>query len=66
MRSVLEIMAAFFIRIYLVDAIERVQKRALKIIIPKVEYRIALVMADLPSLEVRRKAFCTKFMKSLD
>ena len=50
---------------YLSDALERIQKRALRIILPNLHYDEALILSGLPSLEDRRAAACESFMRNL-
>lgn len=52
---------------YLLDDVERVQKRALRINCPDLSYRKALEVASLPSLSKRRNELCrSHFMKITD
>ena len=46
--------------IYLKDKIERVQKRALRILFPALSYRDAIVAANSTRLNVRRDELCKK------
>ena len=50
---------------HLSDALEGIQKRALKIILPNLHYDEALILSGLPSLEDRRAAACESFMHNL-
>ena len=43
---------------YLVDQIERIQKRAMRILIPGLKYEQALPQANVTSLEMRRDHHC--------
>ena len=52
------------VRKYLSDALEGIQKRALRIILPNLHYDEALILSGLPSLEDRRAA-CESFMRNL-
>ena len=51
--------------LYLLDAIEKMQKRALQIIFPKLSYNGALTVSDLQSLQNRRIMACKRFITSL-
>ena len=66
-RSVIESASAVFANLpkYLSDALERIQKRALRIILPNLHYDEALILSSLPSLEDRRAAPCESFMRNL-
>ena len=66
-RSVIEYASAVFANLpkYLSDALEGIQKRALRIILPNVHYDEALILSGLPSLEDRRAAACKSFMRNL-
>ena len=59
-RSVIEYASAVFANLpkYLSDALEGIQKRALRIILPNLHYDEALILSGLPSLEDRRAAAC--------
>ena len=59
-RSVIEYASAVFANLlkYLSDALEGIQKRALRIILPNLHYDEALILSGLPSLEDRRPAAC--------
>lgn len=51
---------------YLSDAIEVVQKRALKIIYPENEsYSMVLTLLQLPTLKTRRELLCVKYMNKM-
>ena len=51
---------------YLVDALEKLQKRALKILIyPNYSYEAALDAANLEKLECRRVNICSSFVSKL-
>ena len=50
---------------HLSDALEGIQKRALRIILPNLHYDEALILSGLPSLEDRRAAACESFMRNL-
>ena len=47
------------------DALQGIQKRALRIILPNLHYDEALILSGLPSLEDRRAAACESFMRNL-
>ena len=47
------------------DALEGIQKRALRIILPNVHYDEALILSGLPFLEDRRAAACESFIRNL-
>ena len=66
-RSVIEHASAVFMNLpkYLSDALEGIQKRALRIILPNLHYDEALILSGLPSLEDRRAAACESFMRNL-
>ena len=51
--------------LYLSDSIERVQRRALRIIFPGVQYGDALRMANIQSLQDRRLFMCKRFISTL-
>ena len=59
-RSVIEYASAVFENLpkYLSDALEGIQKRALRIILPNLHYDKAQILSGLPSLEDRRAAAC--------
>ena len=65
--SVIEYASAVFTNLpkYLSDALEGIQKRALRIILPNLHYDEALILSGLPSLEDRRAAACESFMHNL-
>ena len=50
---------------HLSDALEGIQRRALRIILPNLHYDEALILSGLPSLEDRRAAACKSFMRNL-
>ena len=50
---------------YLSDEIERVQKRALRIVYPNLHYEDALVEAGMESLYARRQKACDKLFKQI-
>ena len=50
---------------HLSDALEGIQKPALKIILPNLHYDEALILSGLPSLEDRKAAACESFMRNL-
>ena len=66
-RSVIEYASAVFANLpkYLSGALEGIQKRALRIILPNLHYDEALILSGLPSLEDRRAAACESFMRNL-
>ena len=57
-QSVIEYASAVFTNLpkYLSDALEGIQKRALRIILPNLHYDNALILSGLPSLEDLRAA----------
>ena len=67
MRSVIEYASAVFANLpkYLSDALEGIQKRAVRIILPNLHYDEALILSGLPSLEGRRTTACESFMRNL-
>ena len=67
-RSVIEVVfAKVFANLpkYLSDALEGIQKRALRIILQNLQYDEALILNGLSSLEDRRAAACESFMRNL-
>ena len=66
-RSVVEYASPVFsgLPAFLCCALERMQKRALSIILPGVSYQEALYQSGLAPLEVRRAESCVNFMKSV-
>ena len=50
---------------HLSDALEGIQKPALKIILPNLHYDEALILIGLPSLEDRRADACESLMRNL-
>ena len=50
---------------YLLSALEKVQKRALAIIFPELDYEEALVQSGLRSLESRRVEACVRFIHNI-
>lgn len=66
-RSVMEYASPAFanLSVCLSNALERVQKRALSIMLPGVNYREAMEQTGLATLEKRREEACEKFMQSL-
>ena len=66
-QSVIEYASAVFANRanYLSDALEGIQQRALRIILPNLHYDEALILSGLPSLEGRRAAACESFMRNL-
>ncbi len=50
---------------YLSDVIERIQKRALRIILPDLSYEDALTTVDMKSLWLRGEELCSKLFKSI-
>ena len=48
---------------YLDDAIESVQKRALRIVLPNCHYDDALIQPDITTLSQRREEACINFIK---
>ena len=65
--SVIEYASAVFANLpkYLSDALEGIQKRALRTILPNLHYDEALIFSGLPSLEGRRATACESFMRNL-
>ena len=53
------------VRKYLSDALEGIQKRALRIILLNAHYDEALILSGRPCLEDRRAAACESFMHNL-
>jgi hypothetical protein len=51
----------FNIQQYLSDEIEKIQKRALRIILPSLSYRQARELTDLPLLNAKRDELCDQF-----
>jgi hypothetical protein len=52
--------------LYLIEnQIERIQKRALRIICPDLSYSEAIEELDMETLKTRRKGLCTKVFKSI-
>ena len=64
-RSVVEYASVVFSNLpqYLVDALEKLQKRALKIIYPNYSYEAALDAANLEKLECRIVNICSSFVR---
>ena len=64
-RSVLEYACPVWAALpkYLDDAIESVQKRALRIILPNCHYDEALIKSDITALSQRREEACINFIK---
>ena len=52
------------VRKYLSDALEGIQKRALRIILLNAHYDEALILSGRPCLEDRRAAACESFMRT--
>ena len=50
---------------YLSADLERIHKRALKIIHPKLTYREALAVCNLPTLRERRQKLCDKLFSEV-
>ena len=50
---------------YLKEEIERIQKRALRIICPNLSYREALEASEIPLLSQRRNDLCKSYFKKL-
>ena len=65
-RSAIKYASAVFANLlkYLSDALEGIQKRALRIILPNLHYDEALILGGLPSLEDRRAAACESFIRA--
>lgn len=53
----------FNIQQYLSEDIEKIQKRAFKIMLPSLSYRQARELTDLPLLKIRREELCNKFFE---
>ena len=67
-RSILEYSCQVFhygLPQYLSDVIERIQKRALRIIYPQLSYQDALDMLELKTLSTRRGDLCKKLFNSI-
>jgi hypothetical protein len=67
-RSILEYACQVFhygLPEYLSDQIERIQKKALRIICPDLSYSEAIEELDMETLKTRRKGLCTKVFKSI-
>ena len=66
-RSVIEYASAVYANLpkYLSGALEGIQKRALRIILPNLHYDEALILSGLPSLERNRAAACESFRRNL-
>jgi len=66
-RSTLEYASTVFsgLPTHLEEAIERVQKRGLKIIFPDISYDQALLKANINKLTTRRHEACVKFIKNI-
>ena len=66
-RSVIEYASAVLSNLpkYLSDALEGIQKRALRIILSNLHYDEALTLSGFSSLEDRRAAACESFMRNL-
>ena len=67
-RSILEYACQVFhygLPEYLSDQIDRIQKRALRIICPDLSYAEAIEELDVETLKTRRKGLCTKVFKSM-
>ena len=47
------------------DLIESIQKRAMRIIMPEANYELALQIAELPTLEQRRRKLCRKLFTEM-
>ena len=68
-RSVLEYACQVFhcnLPLYLSDEIERIQRRALRIIFPTCSYSEGLVKAGLPSLYDRRSQLCKELFSNIE
>ena len=68
-RSVLEYACQVFhcnLPLYLSDEIERIQRRALRIIFPACSYREGLVKAGLPFLYDRRSQLCKELFSNIE
>ena len=64
-RSVLEYACPVWAALpkYLDDAIESVQKRALRIVLPNYHYDDTLIQSGITTLSQRREEVCTNFIK---
>ena len=51
---------------YLSESLERVQKRAMNIILSSLSYEAALINAGIATLESRRIDLCKRYMSNLD
>ena len=67
-RSVVEYACATFANLprYLANALEKVQRRALVIILPGISYELSLSTTGLTTLEERGAALCTRFIQRFD
>ena len=67
-RSVVEYAWAAFANLprYLANALEKVQRRALAIILPGISFELALSTTGLTTLEERRAALCIRFIQRVD
>ena len=68
-RSVLEYACQVFhcnLPLYLSDEIERIQRRALRIMFPACSYSEGLVKAGLPSLYDRRSQLCKELFSNIE
>ena len=67
-RSILEYCCVVWhhaLPLYLSDKVERIQKRALKIILPGFSYSEALQILGCPRLDERRSELCVKVLKKI-
>ena len=66
-RSVIEYASAVFANLpkYLSDALEGIQKRPLRIILPNLHHDEALILSGVLSLEDRRAGVCESLMRNL-
>ena len=68
MRSVIDYAAQVFhhaLPAYLLQELERVQKRAMPIICPGIEYQQALVLMSLPTVVEHHHNICTRMFESI-
>ena len=50
---------------FLIDQLEAIQKRALRILYPTLNYQQALTLTNVPSLEERRAKLCPKVWRNI-
>ena len=64
--SVVAVVCHYALPSYLPEQLERVQKRAFGIILPKQTYSRARELSDCPRLNVRRNDLCIRTLKKID